>query len=447
MRRGGLVAVAAAASLLQGCAVAPVAFDPAARLPRAARDHSEQQIVVTIGDIGAGVRTPAGGSPRPYAAAGSYSGGSLYAQRLAARLAREYGLDRVAVWYIAPLEVQCVVYEARDAEARDLALARLRTDPRVESAEPMRRFVTGTDATPYNDPYYRLQTGVEELHVAAAHQWSRGRGVTVAVVDTGIDLSHPDIRGRVRLARNFVDDDAAQFSRDRHGTAVAGVLAAAANNGIGIVGVAPEVELLALKACWYGPAGGSAVCNTLTLAAALAAAIEQRVQVINLSLSGPADPLLRRLVERALGTGIAVVAAIPDGTDPDRAFPAQVPGVLGVADADVSAVLSGPECLAAPGHDVLTLTPEGRYDFASGASLSTAMVSGIVALLLERRRSLTPAEVGGLITRTANILERNPHERIVNACGAVAALVPSASCGRASPPGLPLARSMTSAAP
>ena len=189
-------------------------------------------------------------------------------------------------------------------------------DSRVESVQQMHTFQTQSQTSEYNDPYFRLQKGVEAMRIPQAHQWSRGRGVSVAVIDTGVDLSHPELAGRVRSSRNFVDDDTQRFRADRHGTAVAGVIAALTDNRTGIVGVAPGSQLLALKACWYEAAEIPAVCSTLTLAEAIAFAIQQRVQVINLSLGGPGDPLLTRLLSEAMKRGIIVIGASgSDGED------------------------------------------------------------------------------------------------------------------------------------
>ncbi len=419
-----LLIAAALSPLLAACITASGNIDSAMRMSASDRERDARQIVVTIADDGIRVRNAAGASPRPYAVDGYAP--SPQAQRVAADLARQYGLERVAAWRIEALGVHCVVFDVGGDRSRDAMLTTLRNDPRVESAQPMQRFVTAGREGGYNDPYYRLQTGVEALQVSGAHRWSYGRGVRVAVIDTGMDVTHPELAGRVRLTRNFVDGDEEQFRQDRHGTAVAGVLAATVNNGVGIVGVAPEVEILAFKACWHREPGGPAMCNTLTLAAALAAALENGTHVINLSLWGPSDPLLGRLVEKALQAGITVVAPA-NGANPQRSFPLHVPGVLAVADASDRSKAANAR-LAAPGRDVLTLTPAGHYDYVSGASISSAMVSGVTALLLERRRNLGPAEIAALLERTAHAGAGEPGQRIVNACDAVAALIGSAGC-------------------
>lgn len=413
--------------LATGCAGAPLHLDPAARLPAEARARHERQVVVTIADPGVTVRTSAGASPRPYAGVAGYMG-SAHAQRLAAQLALDYGLERVAAWHIASLQVHCVVFEAREPHDRAYLLARLVQDPRVESAQPMQRFETNASAPAVEDPLLPLQRAVAAMQVPAAHEWARGREVTVAVIDTGIDLGHPDMAGRVGAAFNFVDEDAAQFRSDRHGTAVAGVIAAVDHNGIGILGVAPGVEILAFKACWEEAAGSVDRCNTLTLAAALDAAIRERAQVINLSLTGPADPLLQRLVGRALELGAVVVGPAPEPAAQARTFPAGTPGVLAVIDADQFPPSGASGALAAPGRGVLTLVPGGRYDFVSGVSFSTALVSGVVALVLERQ-SLDSRQLAALLETTAEAVPPQ-RGRIINACRAVATVGGAAACGK-----------------
>jgi len=402
--------------------------------------NRERQIVVTIRDSSTALRAAPGSTARAYSFPSTYQG-SAYARRVIAALERDYPIDWVAGWRIDLLSVHCVVFTAHDRQARDALLERLRKDSRVESAQPMNTFVTSSRDSEYNDPYFALQKGVEQIHVPEAQRWSQGRGVTLAVIDTGVDTAHPELAGRVRVARNFVDDNAEQFRRDRHGTAVAGVIAALTNNGVGIVGVAPGAELLALKACWQERPDSAAVCSTLTLAEALAFAIERRARVINLSLTGPSDPLLARLVARALDEGILVIGASAQRSDADAGFPLSVAGVIAVADADdmTRVAQSGPlqlatnaqppmrPLLSAPGREVLTLAPGGRYDYVSGASISAAMVSGVVALLLERGRRLQGADVRALLERTG-LPSEDRSMRLVDACDAVAYIVQAPAC-------------------
>ena len=413
---------------LAGCATGRVSSSEWAdvQIPEAARAESAQQIVVTIRDRPATLSLSSGATAALPLGGPGYRG-SGFAQRIARQLGDEYGLKHVAAWYIDALAVHCVVFRADSVQARDPILERLRRDPRVESAQPMQQFNTSSaPPTTYNDPYHGLQRAFDAIAAPSAHRIASGRGVRIAIIDTGVDDQHPDLAGRVEAALDLVGGDPALFRRDRHGTAVAGAIAAVANNGVGIVGVAPQVRLIALRACWEIGALGAASCNSLTLAAGLAAAIERRVQVINLSLTGPADPLLERLVARALTQGIVVVGANPGGVGIDGTggvdrntlpFPVRVAGVVAVADSDVqredrrdaAATRAQARPLAAPGREVFTLVPGGHYDYVSGTSMSVALVSGVVALLLEAPRGSHgsrrgPDALGSLLLRTAQPL-------------------------------------------
>lgn len=144
------------------------------------------------------------------------------------------------------------------------------------------------------------------------------------------------------------------------------------------------------------------MCNSFTLALALNTAIEMNVDVINLSLTGPYDPLLARLIEKAIQQGIVIIASQTDRPDDNTGFPAQQPGVIGVQsinnpqrvshDAQIQAVL-------APGEQVLTTLPNGAYDFISGNSMATAHVTGLTALLLQLERGLNHRELFKLLVK------------------------------------------------
>jgi subtilisin family serine protease len=395
------------ALLLAACATTPtggISGDVAA----ATADESRLVIIAVDNDAASGPPRPA--STRPGYVGASYAAGAL-ARATLRELAGEYGLAPVTEWPIDVLGVHCAVLRMRAEESREQLLQRLSGDRRVRIAQPMNAFVSRSIA--FNDPYADLQTGFKSIDAAGAQQWSRGERVRVAVIDTGLDTRHPDFGGRVVVQRNFVDRDVARFRRDRHGTAVAGVISAAANNRLGIVGVAPQVEVIALKACWeQDEPGRGARCNSLTLAQALSAAIEERAQVVNLSLTGPPDPLLGALVEAGMRRGIFYVGAAPADTSEDS-FPAGAPGVIAVDMAESAAGRSG--VLRAPGRDVVTLVPGGSYDFVSGSSVATAHVSGAIALLLAKRGDLGRDAVYRLLERSG------PH---INACMALVKLAP-----------------------
>jgi subtilisin family serine protease len=252
--------------------------------------------------------------------------------------------------------------------------------------------------------------------------------VRVAVIDSGVDVDHPDLAGRVAGRSDFVGRrDAASVRGDRHGTAVAGVIAAVAHNNLGIVGIAPEVRLLALQACWEQEADDAAVCNTFTLAQALAAAIEARADVVNLSLAGPHDALLARLVRRGQQAGIIFVGAAHGDPAAARGFPLDVEGVIGVVAAESAA--ADESLIAAPGEDIFTLAPAGAYNAVSGSSMAAAQVSAMVALLRAHDPKLSAARAAALLSGSQRPFETAGGTRqAIHACRAIAALSPGLDC-------------------
>jgi hypothetical protein len=387
----------------------------------------DQLIILTVNNAATSLGRP-GSVPRNYGG-GTYSASSSAITTMR-RLASQYHLQQVAAWPIAPLRVHCAVFRIPVQQSRDELLQRLAIDHRVVLAQPLNRF--STRAGTYNDPYLEMQRGFRDIDAASAQQWSRGERVRVAVIDTGVDAAHPDFGGRVTVRRNFVDHDAAQFARDRHGTAVAGVISASANNNVGIVGVAPAVEVIALKACWQTAAESDAArCNSLTIAQALVAAMEEQAQVVNLSITGPHDPLLNALVAAGAERGIIYVGAAPHDADA-AGFPAGAPGILPVDTAESGLVRSG--VLRAPGRDVVTLAPGDRYDFVSGASLATAHVSGAVALLLARAHRMNAATAYDLLLRSESGDPDSGSAAPINICTALAGVLKQPSCLRSTRP-------------
>jgi subtilisin family serine protease len=395
-----------------GCAGFPAANSPASggTLPQADAQQaamltaSDRYIVLAVANNPGRLNSRAGSSLLGYSSPPRYVVGSRAAAVIAALL-REYPLRETASWPIPQLSLHCVVLELAPGASRDTVLAALARDERVQVAQPLQEFqVHGDDnsgdprgeGVRYNDPYVKLQHGFAETGAARAHLSSLGTGVHIAVVDTGADTGHPDLQGRIRAAHNFVDGDAAAFNQDRHGTEVAGVIAAVGNNAQGIVGMAPGARLSLFKACWQTPARpeAGARCNSFTLAKALAAVIDSSAEIVNLSLGGPADSLLDKLLAVLLKQGRIVVAALPpDGRR--GGFPTGTPGVIAVGMDAAEPAAQG--VITAPGRDVLTLRPGARYDFAQGSSIAAAHVSGVMALLLAMPSRLEPQALAELL--------------------------------------------------
>src|SRR5262245_7437799 len=218
-------------------AIALLACAACASAPRL--EESDRLVVVTVANSGSAPMLVRGYHPPGYRI-------SAAAAAAIAGLERDYDVNEVDGWPIDLLGVYCAVLSVGGRGAVADTIARISHDPRVQLVQPMQSFAVHGS---YDDPYFNEQYGTSAAQVVQMHQSETGRGVHVAVVDTGVDRAHPDLQGRISQARNFVEGDA-RFDTDIHGTAVAGIIAASANNGIGIVGLAPAADLLALKACW-----------------------------------------------------------------------------------------------------------------------------------------------------------------------------------------------------
>ena len=380
---------------------------------------SQRDIVLAVGNPIDPPPTHAGSSLLGYVPSGNYGAGQRAASTLAV-LQRNYRWRQLVGWPIKGLGLYCIVLEPPAGTSRDTLLAVLARDKRVQLAEPLRDFSVYSsrrqDAHRYNDPYVDLQRGFRETDAGLAQAVTQGAGVDVAIVDTGADLTHPDLRGQIHDVHNLVDDDASAFDRDHHGTEVAGIIAAIADNHRGIVGMAPKARLSVYKACWYPPdSEAGARCNSFTLAKALAAVTGTNARIVNLSLGGPSDPLLSRLMQRVVEHHVVVAALPPDGKL--DGFPADVPGVI-VVNSSGNPV-DPPGVLNAPGNDILTTQPNGGYDFTSGSSMAAAQVSGIAALLVSLDPGLDGRAIHDLLARTSKIVDGVSQ---VNAAAAVAAL-------------------------
>ena len=316
---------------------------------------------------------------------GSYSDppGHGARRRIAENLAHEYGLTLVSDWPMPAIGVDCYIMRVPAAQTIDDVVRRISKDQRTEWVQQMNVF---HGLAQQQGTLYSLQPSARLWHLDELHKVSTGRGVSIAVIDSGVDTAHPDLSGRIAVEQNFVD--ARVHVAESHGTAVAGIIGARADNGAGIVGIAPQAELMALRACWE-ESREQTLCSSFTLAKALQFAILDQAQVINMSLSGPQDKLLGRLLDVALERNVTIVGAV-DPRAPDGGFPASHSGVLAVSDGTATDAASRPPpgaILVAPGDDVPAPAPGAKWNFVSGSSFATAHVTGMVALV----RELAPA--------------------------------------------------------
>lgn len=344
----------------------------------------------------------------------------------------KHKLEFVTAWPMRLLGVLCAVVEVPENQSVDEVLAELRDDKRVESAQSMQWLVVNNSETALpkpaleaeegTDPYSRLQKSLEETGVFTAHQKATGKGVRVAIVDTSVDIKHSDLSGKVSRQKNFTPYGGVGV----HGTAIAGIIAAHEGNGLGMVGVAPDVELLSYSGCWPAAGKQRAMCNSFTLAQAISAAIEANVDILNLSLSGPRDPLLERLIRVALARQLIVVAAVDAARPREQQFPAALDDVV---IAYVQREGDSDRPFYAPSVDILATIPNDAYDFKSGSSMAAAQLSGIIALLKQYRADINQQQIVNVLTSTTNVVVKNgKQEKLVNVCKALNMLGESIDC-------------------
>src|SRR5690242_14046227 len=171
-------------------------------------DSAHHFVVVTFANDPYRPAARAGTTGRRYA--GNGYGVAQGAHGNARRIASTYSLKEVASWPIKELGVHCVVYQIPDSRTVADVLAALAKDPRVALAQPLQEFRTLTSEPPptsYNDPLYSLQTNLVSLGISAAHERSEGAGVKVALIDTGVDSKHPDLRNRISGSHSYVSSN------------------------------------------------------------------------------------------------------------------------------------------------------------------------------------------------------------------------------------------------
>lgn len=275
----------------------------------------------------------------------------------------------------------------------------------VAGAQPLYLFELAQDtAALVNGDQY----APEKLGLTDAHRLATGNRVLVAVIDSGVDPSHPDLADAITA--NF--DAAPDTTPDQHGTGMAGAIAAHRT----MLGTAPRVGLLTVRAFGSRPTGADG--TTFNIIKGLDWAVEQGARVINMSFAGPADPRLRDALARVAKKRVVLIAAAGNaGPQSPPLYPAADPNVIAVTATDVDDKLfpganRGTHiAVSAPGVDVLVPGIGGTYQFTTGTSVAAAQVSGVAALLIERNPSLTPADIRRVLTRTAKSIAPKGRER------------------------------------
>jgi major intracellular serine protease len=262
--------------------------------------------------------------------------------------------------------------------------------------------------------------GVQRIEAPALWEGANyGEGVVVAILDTGADINHPDLKDRIIGGRNFTDEGGVDDIHDGngHGSHVAGTIGATLGNGSGVVGVAPKVKLLICKVLTSEGSGDyDWIAAALNYVADWKGPNGEKVRVVNMSLGGPEDvPSLRAAIKKVVDKQIpVVVAAGNEGDQLEDSFEFAYPGnyneVIEVAAStldDKLAPFSNNNLevdVIAPGVDILSTWPGSRYAKLSGTSMATPHVVGALALLIadeepEFGRTLTEAEIYALLVK------------------------------------------------
>lgn len=252
-------------------------------------------------------------------------------------------------------------------------------------------------ATTYNKAYSLLETGVSFVH-----RTTMGEGIAICMVDTPVDIFHPSFSNSFIETQDFIEFKPDDLDTMVHGTSVAGVLVSQNK----LIGVAPKARLFAISAFSMTRSRPRILQgSSANIAKAIDSCIQHKVDVINLSFTGGRDSLVESLVKKAISKGIIVIAAAGNGGHwGSTIYPALIPGVLATTAVDDKQKLFSMADkghfidYAAPGVEILTTAPGGKYTLATGTSLSSAHLSGIVALLLSKKRQQA---IDATLTKTA----------------------------------------------
>jgi len=327
---------------------------------------------------------------------------------IGAQFAADHGASVTDYFRMARLGAHVFLLGVAGAQQYEAVLADMAADPRPLWVQRNLEFLgaeSTLQSTGAGSP--GTQYALDRLHIGSVQALTLGAGVKVAMVDSGVNPTHPALAG-VRLSVIDVIKNNTRPTPEAHGTAIAGIIAG--RNGLD--GVAPDAELLAIRAFHQSSGSGAAArSSSYYVSKGVSRAVDEAVRVINLSLTGPQDKLVTQTVEQALLARIVVVAAAGNaGPKAPPAYPAAQAGVIAVTATDGKDRLykhanrGSYVTLAAPGVDILVADPGGGYDYMSGTSMAAAYVSGFAALMISRDADLTPSKVRKVMEATATDL-------------------------------------------
>ena len=305
----------------------------------------------------------------------------------------------------------------------DAVLAELRADPAVEYAEPNYRFGLAEDAATaaavaVNDPKTGGQYSLDRMRVRDAWTLSTGGSRVVAVLDTGVEFGHQDLAGRLLAGHDFVNNDGDASDDNGHGTWVSGIIAANANNAIGIAGISWSDKVMPVKIMSANGTG-----DTSDLTSGIVWAADHGAHIINMSVGGfPYSTYVHDAIRYAWSKGIVLVGAAGNNGRFEPFYPASYPEVVSVSATQVEDEFSFWSSyhtdvdVSAPGSSVLTTncevckpiehdtTGDHRYTYISGTSFAAPNVAGVVALIWAHNPTMTNAQVVGRLKSTTDDL-------------------------------------------
>jgi subtilisin family serine protease len=350
------------------------------------------------------------------------------ASEIAARLASQYNVTADPRVTIPLLDGALVRLRLPANRSLESLLAALSTDPDIELAQPNYDYsVSKGKASPKTAPQYAGET----IRLDEAHRLARGNGIMIAVIDTAIEAAHPELVGTIAGVFDAVADGPSPA--EPHGTEIAGILVAHA----ALTGVAPAAKVLSVRAFRAGKKS-PAQSTSLQLLKGINWAFDAGAKIMNMSFTGPLDPLLERIVKAAAEKGVIFIAAAGNnGPKGAPVYPAAYPEVIAVTATDEKDKLYGLAnrgdyiSIAAPGVDIIAPALRGSYELSSGTSMAAAHVSGVVALLLERDGKLDWNKAREILSASARKPDRSSGGNafgagILDAAGALGEPGPSA---------------------
>src|SRR5712664_133739 len=316
-------------------------------------------------------------------------------------LARRHGLARLESQNFPLIGGTIGLFRIVDRRPVDTVSRELATEASVRSVQPNFRYVLQDQkvALTEGDP---AQYAIAKLRLPQAHTLAHGANVTIAVIDSGIDVKHPELANAI--ADNF-DALGSKEGPHVHGTGIAGAIVSHAR----LMGSAPAARILAIRAFGAAPKGAESTSYVILKGLDYAAA--HGAQIVNMSFAGPKDALIERGIAAAAAKGIVMVAAVGNaGPKSPPLYPAANTNVIAVTATDAQDRLFAASnrgrhiAISAPGVDIFLPAPDEKYQMASGTSFSAAYVSGLAALMLERNPALKPDEVRAILMKTARDL-------------------------------------------